>query len=119
MPVKSTNRYTLYTPTVPHASHNDVFWQTPDISVTICITTSDGVNVTKVSIEPTVDTVQQLYSRIGEIIQIPVRELLLRFAGQELKRDGRTLEKHGVMGESKLHLVLSKTRATHMSLLLR
>ena len=63
------------------------------------------MNVSKVSVQPTVDTVQQLYSRISKIAQIPVQQQLLLFAGQELKRDGRTLAEHGVMGESKLHLV--------------
>ena len=80
------------------------------ISITIFITTSDGVNVRKLTVQPAVDTAQQVCSRISKITQIPVNRQQLLFAGQELKRDGLALAEYGVTEESKLHLVCIKKR---------
>ena len=75
------------------------------VNITICITMADGVNINELSVQLTVDTVQQVCCRISEITQIPVERQQLLFVGQELKRDGRTLAQYGVAEESKLHMV--------------
>ena len=64
------------------------------------------MTVTKLDVQPTVDTVHQVSTRISNVIKVPVARQQLLFQGQQLHRDGRTLAEHGVVAGSKLHLVI-------------
>merc|ERR1719353_1692967 len=59
----------------------------PAINVTICITTPDGVTVTKLNVQPTVDTVHQVSERISKATKISVSRQQLLFQGQRLHHD--------------------------------
>ena len=87
--------------------------QAPAINVTICITTPDGVTVTKLNVRPTVDTVHKVSKRISKATKISVSRQQLLFQGERLHHDGRTLAEHGVMAGSKLHLVKWEMVAGH------
>ena len=62
--------------------------------------------MTKLKVNPTVDTVKDIYKRVNKATQIPVQRLKLVCKHIKLPRDdGHTLAEHGVKNGSKLHLV--------------
>lgn len=79
--------------------------QTTAVSVPITVTTPDGTTVATINIRPSIETSHHLCGRITAVTQVPAHRQKLFHAGQELERDARTLEEHGVLGESQLQLV--------------
>ena len=73
---------------------------------TILVWTPNGVEITKLKVNTTVDTVNDICLRLNKVTQIPVQRLKLVCKGSKLPLDdSRTLAEHGVKDGSKLHMV--------------